>query len=146
MKAEEIVKNTFDDWEAEEAKEMDFGGRVAELLKDREMSQRDLAAAVKVTEVTMSRYISNQRTPKGPVIVAIAKTLGVSCDYLLGMEKKEEVTLKPCPFCGGDPVIMRMGFPHWIYCGTCGAKIHGHVIGDVEGERASIKAWNRRVE
>ena len=45
-----------------------------------------------------------------------------------------------CPFCGGKAHIMKMGFPHWIYCEDCGARVHG---GTCE-EKDSIKAWNRR--
>lgn len=56
--------------------------------------------------------------------------------------KKQE--LKPCPFCGGKAVIQNMGYPHYIYCSSCGAKVHGHVIGAREGKKASIEAWNRR--
>ena len=52
--------------------------------------------------------------------------------------------LKPCPFCGGKAHIMKMGYPHWIYCEDCGAKVHGRVVGEVDGKKASIEAWNRR--
>ena len=38
---------------------------------------------------------------------------------------------------------MRMGYPHYIYCEDCGAKIHGGKIGD-GAEEASVKAWNKR--
>jgi Lar family restriction alleviation protein len=48
--------------------------------------------------------------------------------------------LKPCPFCGGKAHVMQMGFPHWVYCEDCGAKVQG---GTCE-EKDSIKAWNRR--
>lgn len=51
------------------------------------MSQRDLAAKIGVTEVNMSRYLSGNRTPKAPVIAQMAATLGVSTDYLLGIEE-----------------------------------------------------------
>ncbi len=51
--------------------------------------------------------------------------------------------LKPCPFCGGEARMMDMGYPHWIYCLNCGAKVHGRKYGE-EGEKASIEAWNRR--
>lgn len=51
------------------------------------------------------------------------------------------IKLKPCPFCGGNAVIMNMGYPHWIYCEKCGAKVHGGVFGSVS---ASVDAWNRR--
>ena len=55
-------------------------------------------------------------------------------------------TLKPCPFCGGKAKLMKMGYPHWVYCTDCGAKVHGRVVGEKEGEKASIEAWNRRAE
>ena len=58
----------------------------------------------------------------------------------------KEPMLKPCPFCGGKAKIMKMGYPHWIYCLDCGARVHGRVFGEKEGEEASIKAWNRRAK
>ena len=61
-------------------------------------------------------------------------------------ERAGDYELKKCPFCGGEPALMKMGFPHWVFCTECGAKIHGGVVGEVEGEIASIKAWNRRVK
>ena len=54
--------------------------------------------------------------------------------------------LKPCPFCGGKAHIMKMGYPHFVYCKDCGAKIHGGVIGEEEGEKASVEAWNKRAD
>ena len=82
---EEIIKGEFDELEKEEAKKLGMGDRIKECLDGLGMSQRELAAKCKCTEVTMSRYISGDRTPKGPIIVLIAKALGVSCDWLLGM-------------------------------------------------------------
>jgi predicted nucleic acid-binding Zn ribbon protein len=57
-----------------------------------------------------------------------------------------ETPLKPCPFCGGKAQIMHMGYPHWIYCEDCGAKVHGRKAGEVEGVRASAKIWNSRID
>lgn len=59
------------------------------------------------------------------------------------MEEKDK--LKPCPFCGGKARIMNAGYPHWVYCTKCGAKVHGGKFGE-EGEKASKKAWNRRAK
>lgn len=64
-----------------------LGGRIAELLEKNDLTQRELAEKVGVTEVSMSRYISNDRTPKGPVIANIATALHTTSDYLLGTEE-----------------------------------------------------------
>lgn len=66
-----------------------LGGRIAELLKTTGLTQRELASMVGVTEVSMSRYISNERTPKGTIIANIANALHTTSDYLLGTEKTE---------------------------------------------------------
>lgn len=63
-----------------------LGGRIAELLKKNGLTQRELADLVGVTEVSMSRYISGDRVPKGPVIANIATALHTTSDYLLGTE------------------------------------------------------------
>lgn len=65
-----------------------LGGRIAELLEKRGLTQRELADLVGVTEVSMSRYISNDRIPKGPVIANIATALHTTSDYLLGNEEQ----------------------------------------------------------
>ena len=51
-----------------------------------------------------------------------------------------EPKLEPCPFCGGEAKVMDMGYPHWVYCKNCGAKVHG----GTHDEKDSIQAWNRR--
>ena len=53
--------------------------------------------------------------------------------------------LKNCPFCGGEAKVMDMGYPHWVYCTKCGAKVQGGKYGK-NGVNASIEVWNKRVE
>ena len=66
-----------------------LGGRIAELLSQLNMTQRELAEKVDVTEVSMSRYIKGDRVPKGPVIANIATALHTTTDYLLNGNSSE---------------------------------------------------------
>lgn len=68
-----------------------FGRRLADLLKWRHMTQRDLAAATGLTEGTISRYVSGTREPKAIIAAKIAKALNVSPQELLGNPTDYEV-------------------------------------------------------
>ena len=87
MRKKEIIEKSFEKWEEEDAKKLDIGGRISNILYEERMTQRELAQKCHITEVSMSRYINNTRMPKGTIIVAIAKALGVSADYLLGLSE-----------------------------------------------------------
>lgn len=67
----------------------DFREKVTMLLNKNNMTQRELADRIGITEVSLSRYISGNRTPKGPVIANIANALHTTSDYLLGTEAKD---------------------------------------------------------
>lgn len=67
-----------------------LGSRISDLLEQQGLSQRELADKVGVTEVSMSRYIKGDRTPKGPIISNIARVLHTTSDYLLGHEVEAE--------------------------------------------------------
>nr|DAD95904.1 MAG TPA: nucleoside triphosphate pyrophosphohydrolase [Siphoviridae sp. ctGMq5] len=58
------------------------------LLKKNNMTQKELANKVGITEVSLSRYISGNRTPKVTIIVNIANALRTTTDYLLGTQTK----------------------------------------------------------
>ena len=47
------------------------------------LSQRELARRINVKEVTLSRYITGNRTPKATTLNIIAKELGVTMDSLM---------------------------------------------------------------
>ncbi|MDN5277313.1 MAG: hypothetical protein PWR01_1278 [Clostridiales bacterium] len=61
-----------------------FIKRLQELLDEKDMTQRELAERIGVTEVTISRYINGERKPRIDIIGKIAEVFGVSIDYLLG--------------------------------------------------------------
>lgn len=60
------------------------GQRIAELAKKKNLTQKDLANSSGVTESAMSYYFRGDRTPRGSVLIRIAKALETSTDYLLG--------------------------------------------------------------
>lgn len=66
------------------------GTRILELLAIQGLTQRELADMIGITEVSMSRYIRGDRTPKGPTIMKIADALRTSSDFLLGHEVQGE--------------------------------------------------------
>mgnify|MGYP000000638032 FL=1 len=61
----------------------EFGQRLSELLKSSNVSQRELAHKIGITEAAISRYINSDRTPNGKIIGSIAKAMHVSTDYLI---------------------------------------------------------------
>lgn len=65
-----------------------FGKRVLELLSVYGISQRYLARQVGITEVTLSRYITGQRSPKAETVAKIATILHTSSDYLMGKDNQ----------------------------------------------------------
>lgn len=60
-----------------------FNERIAELLKAKSMTQRELAIKVGVTDAAMSHYIKGDRVPRAAVMMQIANVLGTSPDYLM---------------------------------------------------------------
>lgn len=63
-----------------------LGEKIAQLLKEKTMSQRELAARIDSTEMTVSRYVRNERQPKAEVLARIAAVLNTTTDELLGRE------------------------------------------------------------
>ena len=67
---------------------MDFGERLACILSQQGMTQRELANLSEVDETSLSRYINGTRRPCMDVLVRIARTLNVSVEYLTGNEEE----------------------------------------------------------
>lgn len=61
-----------------------FIKRLQELLEEKDMKQIDLAKAVGVTEVTISRYMTGERKPRVEIANKMAKVLNTNTDYLMG--------------------------------------------------------------
>ena len=68
-----------------------FGERIQELLQKRGMTQKELATIIGVTDASMSRYVKNDRIPKGEVVANIATALQTTSDYLLDKEQTADI-------------------------------------------------------
>lgn len=62
------------------------GRHISELLKDRNMTQKQLAELVGVTESALSHYIKGDRIPSGDILANIACALNTTANYILGKE------------------------------------------------------------
>lgn len=129
-----------------------FTERLNELLDKRGMTQRELAEKIGTTEVSVSRYCSGQRVPKGPAIVKMAQALNVKTDYLLGHDDTNDSKsdLKPCPFCGGKATAMMLHPTRFkktmlaVMCDDCGGAMVLTVTDEDVCLRDAKEAWNRR--
>ncbi len=61
-----------------------FSERVSSLMRENQLSQKELAAKAAVTESAMSYYTKGTRTPRSDVLKRIAQALNTTTDYLLG--------------------------------------------------------------
>ena len=64
--------------------------RVKALMKEQRMTQRELARRSGLTEASVCKYLSGSRTPQAEAVVLLAKALGTTSDYLLGIKRDEE--------------------------------------------------------
>ena len=66
-----------------------FGDRLKQIRLDRNMSQEEFAALLGTSKQVISRYETNQRTPKITVANEYAEKLGVPLNALLGEDTTE---------------------------------------------------------
>ena len=66
-----------------------LGSKISDLLQKNGLTQRELAKQVGVSEVSISRYVNGERTPRGPIVVNIAHALHTTVEYLMGHETKD---------------------------------------------------------
>lgn len=67
----------------------ELGLRIAETLRKRGITQKDLAVQIGVAADVMSRYISGGREPKPDTLANIATALHTTSDFLLGIENED---------------------------------------------------------
>lgn len=67
----------------------ELGERIITLLKEKHVSQKELAMMIGVSESALSRYINNEREPKIEVLANLATALDTTVDYLTNGTKVE---------------------------------------------------------
>lgn len=69
---------------------MAIGERIAQLRKNRSMSQFQLAKTLNIATSTLGMYETNKRKPNMEMLEKLADFFGVSIDYLLGRETSDK--------------------------------------------------------
>lgn len=68
---------------------MTFGERLRGLLEDREITQKEFAAALRIAPTTLNGYINDKRQPDFALLKEIAAILNVSTDFMLDFQGAE---------------------------------------------------------
>lgn len=63
----------------------EIGKKINEALKEKNMTQKELAEKAGVTEAAVSHYVKGDREPRSNTLGVIAAALGVTASFLLGM-------------------------------------------------------------
>ncbi len=66
-----------------------FAETVKELLIEKKLTQKELSKISGVSEPSLCRYLKNDIEPRMDIVNNVAKSLGVSSDYLLGGESRK---------------------------------------------------------
>lgn len=69
---------------------MNIGDKMKELMKTKNITQKELALRLNVQEATVSRYINNNREPNAENLANIATALNTTVDYLIGKSVSSE--------------------------------------------------------
>ena len=77
--------------------ERSYGQVLSELRSSLEMSQRKLAADLKISQALLSHYENGTREPGLPFVCKVCDYFGVSADFVLGrILSDEETKTGPC--------------------------------------------------
>lgn len=67
------------------------GNKLSTLLKERGMSQKELAEAACLTSASVSRYVNGEREPRALTVAALADVLGVKPSDIIGTSDEQEM-------------------------------------------------------
>lgn len=68
-----------------------IGIKLTALLKERGMSQKELAEAASLTPASVSRYVNGEREPRALTVAALAEVLGVKPSDIIGTTDEQEM-------------------------------------------------------
>lgn len=80
--------------------ERNFGNILSELRHSRDLSQRQLAGDLHISQALLSHYENGTREPGLPFLCRVCEYFGVSADYMLGRCDDEHSSV-----CGSSAVI-----------------------------------------
>lgn len=69
---------------------MTWAEKVTKIMKERDITQKQLAQLSGITESSISRYLHSKQRPRIDIVVNIAKALHVETDFLLDDSDKGE--------------------------------------------------------
>lgn len=72
---------------------VDFGNILKTLRLRKNMTQAQLAQKLGLTKSVISAYETGLRLPSYDILIHIAQIYNVSTDYLLGLNRKQEIDL-----------------------------------------------------
>ena len=71
---------------------MDYGNRIYELRKEKDLSQEKVALVLEVSRQSISLWETNQASPSMDNLIALAKLFNVSLDKIVGLDKSVETS------------------------------------------------------
>ena len=72
---------------------VDFGNTLKSLRLQNKYTQAQLAQKLGLTKSVISAYETGLRLPSYDILIGIAKIFNVSTDYLLGVERQQNIDL-----------------------------------------------------
>ncbi len=73
---------------------MEWKEKVIELMKQRNVNQKQLSELSGITESSISRYLHSDKRPRMDIVVNVAKALSVDASYFFEEKDKEESAFK----------------------------------------------------
>lgn len=76
-------------------KKKEISSRIALAVERSGRKAKEIAAALGISEVTMSKYVNGVSTPKNDYLITLARELNVTVSWLLSGESEETAPCEP---------------------------------------------------